>query len=157
MHAANPLGLALFRCTSLVLAAGGPGELCRDSVFPNSCFGPLGMALEAGVTLVNLTESRFGIGTRREGFPWNLSGTYVQVIPHICSVDDAGREHHLSADYYRSTQEIASNIFRKGYQWPFHSTRMCDFGSSLIDLAIWREGRRGRRRRSAIRRAPPCR
>jgi succinate dehydrogenase / fumarate reductase, flavoprotein subunit len=34
---------------------------------------------------------------------------------------------------------------RKGYQWPFHATRMLDFGSSLIDLAIARESAAGRR------------
>ena len=139
------MGLVFFQCASLVIAAGGPGELYRDSVFPNGCFGSLGLALEAGLDLVNLTESQFGIGTRREGFPWNLSGTYVQAMPHIYSVDAAGVEHAFLADYYRTTQEMASNIFRKGYQWPFHASRMLGFGSSLVDLAIWREGQAGRR------------
>lgn len=142
---ANPFGLAVFQCSVLVLAAGGPGELYRDSVFPNGCFGSLGLALEAGIELVNLTESQFGIGTRREGFPWNLSGTYVQTLPYIFSVDDAGQEHNFLAQYYRTTQELASNVFRKGYQWPFHATRMLDFGSSLVDLAIYRESEAGRR------------
>ena len=141
----NPYGLAVYTCSALVLAAGGPGERYRDSVFPNGCFGTLGLALEAGLELTNITESQFGIGTRREGFPWNLSGTYVQVIPHIYSVDAQGAEHHFLADYYRTTQEMASNIFRKGYQWPFHASRMLDFQSSLIDLAIFREGQAGRR------------
>jgi succinate dehydrogenase/fumarate reductase flavoprotein subunit len=140
----NPYGLTLFRCAFLVIAAGGPGELYRDSVFPNGCFGSLGLALEAGVDLVNLTESQFGIGTRRESFPWNLSGTYVQALPYIYSVDAKGAEHNFLADYYRSTQELASNIFRKGYQWPFHASRMLDFGSSLVDLAITRENQAGR-------------
>lgn len=143
--AENPLGLAFFRSDVLVLAAGGPGELYRDSVYPNGCFGSLGLALEAGIELVNLTESQFGIGTRREGFPWNLSGTYVQAMPHIYSLDGEGREHHFLADYYRTTRELASNVFRKGYQWPFHATRMLDFGSSLVDLAIHRETAAGRR------------
>lgn len=141
----NPMGMALFVCNVVVLAAGGPGELYRDSVYPNGCFGSLGLALEAGVQLVNLTESQFGIGTRREGFPWNLSGTYVQAMPHIYSLDADGNERHFLADYYRTTQELASNVFRKGYQWPFHSTRMLDFGSSLVDLAIYRESAAGRR------------
>ena len=141
----NPLGIAVFQCQVLVLAAGGPGELYRDSVYPNGCFGSLGLALEAGIELVNLTESQFGIGTRREGFPWNLSGTYVQAMPHVYSIDAEGREHHFLADYYRSTQELASNLFRKGYQWPFHAMRMLDFGSSLVDLAIYRESAAGRR------------
>ncbi|MDC9812409.1 FAD-dependent oxidoreductase [Rhizobium binxianense] len=141
----NPLGIALFVSGVIVLAAGGPGELYRDSVYPNGCFGCLGLALEAGVELVNLTESQFGIGTRREGFPWNLSGTYVQAIPHIYSLDSKGVEHHFLGEYYRSTQELASNVFRKGYQWPFHATRMLEFGSSLVDLAISSETAAGRR------------
>ncbi len=70
----------------VVLATGGPGELYRDSVYPHKCFGSLGLALEEGLTLTNLTESQFGIGTPRSTFPWNLSGTYVQVIPYIYSV-----------------------------------------------------------------------
>lgn len=141
----NPLGLMLFASSKIVIAAGGPGELYRDSVYPNQCFGALGLALEAGIEAVNLTESQFGIGTRREGFPWNLSGTYVQAMPHIFSLDARGRERNFLADYYRTTQEVASNVFRKGYQWPFHSTRMLDFGSSLVDLAIFRENASGRR------------
>ena len=141
----NPLGLAVFRCQALVLAAGGPGELYRDSVYPKHCFGALGLALEAGIEAVNLTESQFGIGTPRDGFPWNLSGTYAQCLPYIHSVDARGVERNFLADYYRTTQELASNVFRKGYQWPFHASRMLDFGSSLVDLAIFRETQAGRR------------
>jgi succinate dehydrogenase flavoprotein subunit len=143
--AGNPLGLAVIRCADLVIAAGGPGELYRDSVYPKHCFGALGLALEAGVEAVNLTESQFGIGTPRDGFPWNLSGTYAQCLPYIYSVDADGTERNFLGDYYRSTQELASNIFRKGYQWPFHASRMLDFGSSLVDLAIFRETRAGRK------------
>lgn len=141
----NPYGFVVFQFAAIVIAAGGPGELYRDSVFPNGCFGTLGLALETGLELTNITESQFGIGTRREGFPWNLSGTYVQVIPHIYSLDADGTEHHFLAGYYRTTQELASNVFRKGYQWPFHATRMLDFQSSLIDLAIFEENQKGRR------------
>jgi succinate dehydrogenase / fumarate reductase, flavoprotein subunit len=141
----NPLGLALIRCADLVIAAGGPGELYRDSVYPKHCFGALGLALEAGVEAVNLTESQFGIGTPRDGFPWNLSGTYAQCLPYIYSVDADGIERNFLGDYYRTTQELASNVFRKGYQWPFHASRMLDFGSSLVDLAIFRETGIGRK------------
>jgi len=141
----NLLGLVAFECPIVVLAAGGPGELYRDSVYPPGCFGSLGLALEAGLEAVNLTESQFGIGTTRETFPWNLSGTYVQCMPQIYSVDAEGHEHAFLTAYYRSTQELASNVFRKGYQWPFHASRTMDFGSSLVDLAIERERRSGRR------------
>ena len=139
----NELGLTIVLSDRVVLATGGPGELYRDSVYPRFCFGSLGMAIEAGLEVTNLTESQFGIGTRRTEFPWNLSGTYVQVMPYIYSVDKAGQEINFLADYYRSTQELVSNIFRKGYQWPFHATRMLDYKSSLLDLAIYIESQKG--------------
>ena len=139
----NAYGLKIILCNQLVLATGGPGELYRDSVYPKNCFGSLGMAIEAGIKVSNLTESQFGIGTRRTEFPWNLSGTYVQVIPYIYSVDAKGNEHNFLADYYRTTRELASNVFRKGYQWPFHATRMTDYQSSLVDLAIFIESQKG--------------
>ncbi len=140
----NDYGLQAILCDQLVLATGGPGELYRDSVYPRNCFGSLGMALEVGVKAANLTESQFGIGTERDAFPWNLSGTYVQVMPYIYSVDAEGNEHNFLADYYRTTAELASNVFRKGYQWPFHADRMLNYGSSLVDIAIWQERNKGR-------------
>jgi len=141
----NPYGLTAFLSNAVVIATGGPGELYRDSVYPRHCFGSLGLALEAGIEAVNLTESQFGISTPRNNFPWNLSGTYVQCMPYIFSRDGRGSEHNFLADYYRTTRELASNIFRKGYQWPFHATRMLEFGSSLLDLAVFRESQAGRK------------
>jgi len=141
----NDYGLVFIRCRDLVIATGGPGELYRDSVYPQHCHGGLGLALEAGVELCNLTESQFGIGTPRDTFPWNLSGTYVQVMPRVYSVDEDGNEIHFLKRYYRSTREMVSNTFRKGYQWPFHSTRMLDYGSSLFDLAVYLEKQAGRK------------
>ena len=141
----NAYGLIFIRCEDLIIATGGPGELYRDSVYPQHCHGGLGLALEAGIELCNLTESQFGIGTPRTKFPWNLSGTYVQVMPRIYSVDASGNEHNFLARYYRTTREMVSNTFRKGYQWPYHSTRMLDYGSSLLDLAVFLEQQAGRK------------
>ncbi|MGB0744587.1 MAG: FAD-binding protein [Opitutales bacterium] len=141
----NDYGLIFIRCDDLVIATGGPGELYRDSVYPHHCYGGLGIALEAGIELCNLTESQFGIGTPRTNFPWNLSGTYVQVIPRVYSVGEDGQEIHFLKRYYRNTREMVSNTFRKGYQWPFHSTRMLDYGSSLFDLAVFLECQAGRK------------
>jgi len=141
----NAYGLVFIRCEDLIIATGGPGELYRDSVYPHHCHGGLGLALEAGVELCNVTESQFGIGTPRTKFPWNLSGTYVQVMPRVYSVDAEGNEIHFLKRYYRTTREMVSNTFRKGYQWPFHSTRMLDYGSSLFDLAVFVEQQAGRK------------
>jgi succinate dehydrogenase / fumarate reductase flavoprotein subunit len=141
----NAYGLVFIRCEDLIIATGGPGELYRDSVYPHHCHGGLGLALEAGVKLCNVTESQFGIGTPRTNFPWNLSGTYMQVMPRVYSVDAEGNEIHFLKRYYRTTREMVSNTFRKGYQWPFHSTRMLDYGSSLFDLAVFVEQQAGRK------------
>lgn len=141
----NAYGLIFIRCEDLIIATGGPGELYRDSVYPHHCHGGLGLALEAGIELCNLTESQFGIGTPRTKFPWNLSGTYVQVMPRVYSVGPDGEQINFLKRYYRSTCEMVSNTFRKGYQWPFHSTRMLDYGSSLFDLAVFLEQKAGRK------------
>jgi succinate dehydrogenase/fumarate reductase flavoprotein subunit len=68
------------RSATVVLAAGGPGELFRDSVYPKRCFGSLGLALEAGIATVNLTEHQFGIGTRRDEF-LNLPAPTCRACP----------------------------------------------------------------------------
>lgn len=140
----NPYAISVFLSPNVIIATGGPGELYRDSVYPRGCYGSLGLALEADIPLNNIIESQFGIGTPRSSIPWNLSGTYMQAIPYIYSVDQEGNEYNFLENYYRSTKEIASNIFRKGYQWPFHSSRLLEYGSSLIDIAIAQEYQKNR-------------
>ena len=69
----------------------------------------------------------------------------MQYLLCIHSVDTDGIERNFLGGYYRTTQELASNIFRNGYQWPFHASRMLDFGSSLVDVAIFGETQMGRK------------
>lgn len=153
----NDYGLSYVQFDAIVLATGGPGELYRDSVYPGKCHGSLGLALEAGLTLSNLTESQFGIGTSRDSFPWNLSGSYVQVVPHIYSVDDQGEEHHFLADYFADMDSLCDAVFKKGYQWPFHAERTLHHQSSLVDLAIYEQQQLGRSVYMDFRRNPePC-
>jgi len=87
-------------------------------VIPTGCFGYPGLALEACVDPVNPTECRFGNGTWREGFPWNLSGTYVQAMPYAYSVAARGSEHGSQADYCRTAQDLVPNVFPKGINGP---------------------------------------
>jgi succinate dehydrogenase/fumarate reductase flavoprotein subunit len=128
------LGITLFQAENVVLATGGPGELYETSVYPEGQVSLHGVALEAGAGAVNLGECQFGLASTR--FRWNLSGTYQQVIPSYFSIDESGRRHDFLAEYYRSLPEMASNIFLKGYQWPFSASRAVDFGSSLVDIAV---------------------
>lgn len=141
----NPYGLFIFKTRALILAGGGAGDLYRDSVYPYKCTGTVGLALEAGMSVSNIQEQQFGIGTPRRTFPWNLSGTYMQVIPDVYSVDNEGSEHHFLDAYYENTKQLCSNIFRKGYQWPIHALRTLNYGSSLFDLAVFLEIKKGRK------------
>ena len=133
------LGITLFQAENVILATGGPGELYASSVYPAGQVSLHGVALEAGASAVNLGESQFGLTSTK--FRWNLSGTYQQVIPSYFS----GERWNFLMEYFRGLPEMASNIFLKGYQWPFSANRACDFGSSLVDIAVEEERKAGRR------------
>ncbi|ACZ29926.1 fumarate reductase/succinate dehydrogenase flavoprotein domain protein [Xylanimonas cellulosilytica DSM 15894] len=134
----------LLRCTNLVYATGGPAGMYATRVFPNGQWGASGAAHRAGVHGKNLTEWQFGLASTHPR--WNVSGTYMQVIPRFVSTDAAGgdeREFLTEAigDYGR----LLSLVFLKGYQWPLDIRKARD-GSSLIDLLVYRETvLRGRR------------
>lgn len=136
-------GLTIFNATNVVLATGGPGELYKESVWPHGQIGSHGLALAVGASANNLTELQFGLASI--GFRWNLSGTYQQVIPDYYSVDADGNRHYFLHDYYPDMPSMANNIFLKGYQWPFHAARLQDGGSSLVDIAVYRERCAGRK------------
>ncbi|HDZ21681.1 hypothetical protein LCGC14_0647420 [marine sediment metagenome] len=134
----------VFLCENLVLAAGGPGELYADSVYPPGQVGLHGLALAAGLAAENLTESQFGLASTQ--FRWNVSGTYMQALPRIFSTDaDGGDEREFLADAFPSMRAMATAIFLKGYQWPFDPQRISDYQSSLIDLLVTGETSSGRR------------
>ncbi|MGW8256216.1 MAG: FAD-binding protein [Thermoguttaceae bacterium] len=134
----------VFLCQNLVLAAGGPGELYEATVYPEGQVGIHGLAFEAGLAAENLTESQFGMASLRHR--WNVSGSYMQVIPRIYSTDADGRhEREFLADVFPSMRRMATSIFLKGYQWPFDPRRIEDYQSSLIDLLVFNENQKGRR------------
>ncbi len=126
----------LFNCKNVVYATGGPAGMYADSVYPPSQTGSTGVLFEAGVRGQNLTEWQYGLASL---YPrWNVSGTYMQVLPTFVSVDSDGGEHDFLGDYFRDESKCLSMIFLKGYQWPFDSRKVLD-GSSVIDLLVWRE------------------
>ncbi len=147
-------GLVLFRCTNLVFAGGGPGDLYRISVYPKGQMGPYAALLRAGAVAHNLTESQFGLASLDPR--WNLSGTYQQVIPRYYSTDpDGGDEREFLNPWFESMSQLATDIFLKGYQWPFDWDKVADHGSSLIDIVVQNEMiNRGRRVFMDFRRNP---
>jgi len=137
-------GVTLFHFENLVLAAGGPGEMYKASVYPKGQIGIHGLALRAGLAAENLTESQFGLASIK--FRWNVSGTYMQVIPRIFSTDADGKnQQEFLADFFPTMSKMATNIFLKGYQWPFDPQRIENLQSSLIDILVFNETQKGRR------------
>ena len=140
----SSFGINVFLGANIVLAAGGPGELYRMSVYPKGQVGIHGLAFKAGLVAENLTESQFGLASIK--FRWNVSGTYMQAIPRIFSTDSKGSdEREFLADYFTSMSKMATNIFLKGYQWPFDPQRIENLQSSLIDVLVFNETQKGRR------------
>jgi succinate dehydrogenase/fumarate reductase flavoprotein subunit len=134
----------VFLAANVVLAAGGPGELYKTSVYPRGQAGLHGLAFQAGLAAENLTESQFGLASIE--FRWNVSGTYMQAIPRIFSTGgDGKKEHDFPADFFPSMKMMATDIFLKGYQWPFDPQKIEGLKSSLIDVLVFNENRKGRR------------
>ncbi|MFX1568640.1 MAG: FAD-binding protein [Promethearchaeota archaeon] len=129
--------LKIFKARNIIIATGGPAILYENSVYPKSQRGTTSLAIKAGCKLQNLTESQFGLASIR--FRWNVSGSYQQVIPRYFSLDANNNEIEFLEKIFPSFKELSRSIFLKGYQWPFNSNLIENYGSSLIDLAVFHE------------------
>lgn len=130
--------LAAYVAENVIFAVGGPGGLYQTSVYPAVQFGGIGLALMAGARARNLPESQFGLASTR--FRWNVSGTYMQVIPRFVSfaADGISDEQEFLRPYFETTGKMNGTVFLKGYQWPFDARKVIG-GSSLIDLLVYIE------------------
>ena len=128
----------VFSAENIIFAVGGPGGLYKTSVYPAVQCGAIGVALEAGALAQGLPESQFGMASVK--FRWNLSGSYMQVVPAFVSTaaDGESEAREFLADFYHDPAEMCGNIFLKGYQWPFDANRVAG-GSSVIDLLVYIE------------------
>lgn len=130
-------GYLLIWCRNVILATGGPAGMYHDSVYPVSQLGGSGLAFEAGAAGKNLTEWQFGLASLH--LRWNVSGTYMQVLPRFVSTDgDGGDQREFLMDYFDTEEEMLSMVFLKGYQWPFDVNKIFG-GSSVIDLLVYQE------------------
>lgn len=137
---------------NVVFAVGGPGGLYRTSVYPKVHTGAIGVALEAGALAQNLPESQFGLASI--GFRWNVSGTFMQVVPAFISTEqDGSNPKEFLEEYANFPGELLPLVFLKGYQWPFDSRKTVlkngvvrNWGSSMVDIWVYVETvLRGRR------------
>ena len=133
----------VIQCRNVVYATGGPAGMYANSVYPGSQYGATGVALEAGVKGKNLTEWQYGMASLNPR--WNVSGTYMQVLPRMYSINQDGTdEREFLMDFFENPEEMLSKLFLKGYQWPF-DVRKVTSGSSIIDILVYLETCKGRR------------
>jgi len=129
--------LEAFGAENVVFAVGGPGGLYKTSVYPEVHTGAIGLALLEGAAAENLPESQYGMASIKHR--WNVSGTYMQVVPRLVSTEaDGSDEREFVRDYFDSPGQMNSNVFLKGYQWPFDSRKAVG-GSSIIDVLVYIE------------------
>ena len=126
-----------FQAENVVFAVGGPGGLYAGSVYPAVHTGAIGLALQAGAEACSLPESQYGLASIK--FRWNVSGTYMQVLPRFISTDENGNDpREFLREYFPDPNTMNSMVFLKGYQWPFDTRKLPD-GSSLIDILVYQE------------------
>lgn len=125
-----------FRCRDIIMATGGPAGIYADSVYPECHHGSTGLAIEAGAKLQNLALWQYGLASTKPR--WNVSGTYMQVLPRFVSVDENGTEYDFLWEYFKDKYQGLSHVFLKGYQWPF-DPKKAENGSSIIDMLVYRE------------------
>lgn len=123
-----------FRCRDVVMATGGPGGIYADSVYPACHTGSSGLAVFAGAKMQNLSLWQYGLASVLPR--WNVSGTYMQVLPRFVSVDPDGREHDFLWEHFEDKYLGLSMVFLKGYQWPFDPQK-AEKGSSVIDMLVY--------------------
>ncbi len=134
----SELTFETYLADNVVFAVGGPGGIYKTSVYPEVHTGAIGLALLAGAKARSLPDSQFGMASIK--FRWNVSGTYMQVIPRFISTaqDGVSDEQEFLLPYFDSPGEMNSAIFLKGYQWPF-DTRKVVGGSSIVDILVYIE------------------
>ena len=99
------------------MATGGPAGIYADSVYPECHTGSTGLAIKAGAKMQNLALWQYGLASVSPR--WNVSGTYMQVLPRFVSIDKDGTEHDFLWEYFQDQYAGLSLVFLKGYQWPF--------------------------------------
>ena len=129
------------RAENLIMATGGPAAIYSHSVYPESQNGATGMLIRAGAVAQNLTEWQFGLASTNPR--WNVSGTYMQVLPSFVSVDNDGVERRFLECAFADASDCLDRVFLKGYEWPFDSRKLQ--GSSVIDLLVHAECAKGRK------------
>ncbi len=129
--------ITAIRCRYVIACTGAPASVYKNSVFPVSQKGMTGVLIDAGCSLANFQEWQYGMAS--VDFRWNVSGSYMQVLPRFVSVDPSGNEKEFLNEYFTDFAALSENVFLKGYQWPYHVEK----ASSVIDELVNAETEKG--------------
>lgn len=145
-HADDPQRrFAAVCCRNIVWATGGPAGMYADSVYPLGHTGSTGAAFAAGAKGKNLTEWQFGLASVRPR--WNVSGTYMQVLPRFVSTDPDGGDvpfHSLPAEA-RDHLDRAGACFGTPLErllhmnapaFEFYRDRGVDLSTEMLEIAL---------------------
>lgn len=135
---ATDAAFEVYTTENVVFATGGPGGLYKTSVYPSVHTGGIGLALMEGAMGQSLPESQYGMASTK--FRWNVSGTYMQVVPKFISTacDGESEVEEFLRPYFESIGDMNTAIFMKGYQWPFDPRKVVG-GSSMVDILVYIE------------------
>jgi succinate dehydrogenase/fumarate reductase flavoprotein subunit len=139
----NSIEFIYYNAKNVIFATGGPAGIYHNSVYPVNHFGGSGLAFAEGVAGRNVTEWQYGLASVSPR--WNVSGSYMQVLPRFISTNCEGTdEREFLYDYIPDENRLLHKVFMKGYQWPFDVRKIKD-GSSLIDVLVFLEHKKGRK------------
>ena len=129
----------LLNSRATILATGGAGEVFKINVYPGEMTGDgYAMAYRAGAELVNMEFIQIGLCSIKTKLA--CSGSMMRAIPRF--VND--REEEFLPEYFPPNSplsEVYLTIFQKGASWPVSF----EHKSHLIDIAIYKEIRKGRK------------
>ena len=126
---------------AVIAATGGPACVYASSVYPPSQHGMTGIFISAGAKLCNFAEWQYGLAST--SFRWNVSGSYMQVVPRFVSIGGDGEECEFLTGHFANPEVLFGTVFRKGYEWPFSSERAG--ASSRLDMLVKEQTDSGRR------------
>ncbi len=125
---------------NVIVATGAPACVYGKRVYPISQHGMTGVLINSGCDMANYTEWQYGMASTK--FRWNVSGSYMQALPRVLSIDEDGVEREFLSEYYAHGNSL-DRVFLKGYQWPFDVNKIN--GSSRVDILVNNEIEKGRK------------